>query len=80
MKPSERAKQLGFKTLREAAKVLKVSHKTLEAKHKTDPVKFDDMLIGAKHKLTLMQVDFYRECSQRAGITFEQWLAEKDEI
>jgi hypothetical protein len=80
MKPSERAKQLGFKTLREAARILKVSHKTLEAKYKTDPKKFDDLLIGAKHKLTMLQIDFYRDCADRQGVTFEQWLKEMWEI
>lgn len=80
MKPSERAKQLGFKTLKDAAKILGVTSKMLEKNFKANPKKFDDLLIGAKHKLTMYEVEFFKECSEKSGMKFEDWLNKKDEI
>ena len=80
MKPSEKAKQLGFKSLLQVAEIIGVSESTLIRCNKNDSKKFDDYLIGAKYKLTLAEIDFYRECAGMQGVTFKEWYESKDKI
>ena len=78
MKPSEKAKKLGFKSLKQVAKILGVTEQTVINKSKQED--FDDVLIGAKHKLSMAEIEFYKECADRSGITFQEWFDRKDEI
>jgi predicted alpha/beta-fold hydrolase len=77
MKPSEKAKKLGFKSLKQVAKILGVTEQTVFKKAKNNK-EFDNLLVGAKLKLSLAQIDFYRDCSARESITFEEWLSKED--
>lgn len=79
MKPSEKAKKIGFKSLKQVARILGVTEQTVINKSK-DAEYFDDLLIGAKQKLSLAQIEFYKDCATKADMTFDQWLSEKDEI
>ena len=80
MKPSEKAKALGFKSLLQVAQIIGVSETTLIRCNQNNPKKFDDYLIGAKHKLCLAEIDFYRECASEQGISFEQWWKSRGEF
>ena len=79
MKPSEKAKKIGFKSLKQVAKILGVTEQTVINKSK-DERGFDDLLIGAKHKLSLAEIEFYQDCAVRERITFAEWLDSKGEI
>lgn len=79
MKPSEKAKKIGFKSLKQVAKILGVTEQTVINKSK-DEKGFDDLLIGAKHKLSLAEIEFYQDCAVREEMTFAKWLESKDEI
>tara|TARA_R110002020_G_scaffold406811_1_gene616960 strand:- start:304 stop:546 length:243 start_codon:yes stop_codon:yes gene_type:complete len=80
MKPSEKAKRLGFKSLLQVAKIIGVSETTLIRCNQNNSKKFDDYLIGAKHKLCLAEIDFYRECADMEGVSFEEWWNSRGDI
>ena len=73
-------KKLGFKNVDQVCKVLNIERSTLYKAQKNDVTRFNDMLIGAKQKLTLAEIDFYRECADQVGITFQEWFDKKDEF
>ena len=41
---------------------------------------FDDLLIGAKQKLSLAEIEFYQDCAARESMSFTEWMNKKDEI
>ena len=73
-------KKIGFKDVQQVCKVLGVDRQMLYRAHKNDRKRFDDLLIGAKQKLSLAEIDFYRECADQAGVTFQDWFDSKGDI
>lgn len=76
MKPSEKAKKLGFKSLKQVAKILGVTEQTVINKSKVEG--FDDLLVGAKEKLSLAEIEFYQDCAARESMSFTDWLNNRD--
>lgn len=79
MKPSERAKKIGFKSLKQLSMILEVTEQTVINKSKNKE-EFDILLIGAKHKLTIAEIEFYQECAERENLSFNEWFKRRNEI
>jgi len=79
MKPSQKAKKIGFKSLKQLAMILDVTEQTVINKSKSNE-EFDILLIGAKHKLTIAEIEFYQECAERENLSFNEWFKRRNEI